>query len=75
MSTKVKERLKKLMLELDHEGRTFFDRAIEHVSGKTCDEAIELMPDEKVREIVIKIKEKQKKSKKKKKRKEILVEA
>ena len=65
MSTKVKERLKKLTLELDHEGRVLLDGALEDVSGKNCDEAIELMTDEQVRIIVEKIKLKKKKKKKK----------
>lgn len=65
MSNKIKERLKQLMLELDHEGRTLFDRMIERASGKTCDNAIELMTDEQVRKVVMKIKESQKKKKKK----------
>ena len=53
-----------MMLELDHEGRTLFDRMIEKASGRSCDDAIELMSDAEVRKIVMKIKEKQKKKKK-----------
>jgi hypothetical protein len=55
MSTKVKERLKKLMLELDHEERMFLDEALENKSGKTCDEAIELLSDEQVMELARRI--------------------
>jgi len=66
MSIKVKERLKKLVLELDHDERVLFDNGLEQFTGKTCDEAIEMLSDEKVREIVEKIKEKRKKKKKKK---------
>jgi len=71
MSTKVKERLKKLRLALDHLERMFLDKGLEKMTGKTCDEAIEMLSDEQVREIVRRIKEK----KKKKKRKEMLIEA
>ena len=52
MSSKVKEILKKLSLELDHEERIFLDKILETYSGKTCDVAIEMLPDEKVKELV-----------------------
>jgi len=69
MSTKVKERLKKLMLQLEHEDRVIFDRLIEENTGKTCDEGIELLSDDKVRLLATRIKNR------KKKKKEVLVEA
>ena len=72
MSTKVKERLKKLRLALDHAERMFLDQGLEKISGKTCDEAIEMLSDEKVREIVRKIKERAKKKKKKKLREKLI---
>lgn len=60
MSSRVKERLKKLMIELEHTDRVLLDRILEEYTGKTCDEAIELLPDEKVRELVRRIKKKKK---------------
>lgn len=79
MSTKVKERLKKLMLELTHEERIFLDEALDKLAismglilikdQKACDVMIEQIPDDKLREIVNRIK------KRKKKQKEMLVEA
>jgi len=61
MSTKIKERLKKLALELDHIERQILDKGLEKISGKTCDEAIEMLTDDQVRGIVEKIKNKKKK--------------
>lgn len=77
MSTKVKERLKKLMLELNHEERQMLDKALEHLASKIgivtkekpCDAIIENIPDEKLRELVAKIK------KRKKKQAEMMIEA
>ena len=60
MSTKIKERLKKLALELDHEQRVLLDQGLVEVSGKTCDEAIEMLTDDQIRLIVAKIKKKKK---------------
>lgn len=50
------------MLELDHNERVFFDNLLEAKSGKTCDEAIELLTDEQVIEIVKRIIAKRKKN-------------
>lgn len=61
MSTKVKERLKKLALETDHEIRFIFDNLLEKHSGKTCDEAIEELTDDQVRALILGIKKKKKK--------------
>ena len=68
MSTKIKERLKKLALELDHQERMYLDEGLVKVTkAKDCDEAIEMLSDEQVKEIVAKIK--------KRKKKQMLVEA
>jgi hypothetical protein len=69
MSTKVKERLKKLALEMTHEERITLDEALDKIAmkmgmivvGKPCDALIEQIPDDKLREIVAKIKKKKKK--------------
>jgi len=61
MSTKIKERLKRMMIELENEERTMLDRGIEAYSGKNCDEAIEMLSDDQVRKIVEGIKKKRKK--------------
>lgn len=82
MSTKVKERLKKLMIEMSHEERLELDEMLDKMAMKMgiilvtngtdkektrgCDILIEEIPDGKLREIVAKIK--------KKKKKQILVE-
>jgi len=63
MSNKIHERLKKLMIELEHSERVFLDESLEQITGKTCDEAIEMLSDEQVRNIVEKIKKKRKKTK------------
>ena len=63
MSNKIHERLKKLMIELEHSERIFLDESLEQITGKTCDEAIEMLSDEQVRNIVEKIKKKRKKTK------------
>lgn len=84
MSTKVKERLKKLLIELSHEERIELDDLIEKTAAafgivlikrdqKACDYIIERMTDEQVRKLVELAKKNKKK--KKKKREEILVEA
>ncbi len=61
MSTKVKERLKKMVLELDHYERVLLDEALVLASGRSCDDAIEKLTDDQVRAIVIRIKKKKKK--------------
>ena len=63
MSNKIHERLKKLMIGLEHSERIFLDESLEQITGKTCDEAIEMLSDEQVRNIVEKIKKKRKKTK------------
>lgn len=71
MSTKVKERLKRLALELDHDQRVLLDnllaeamtsRGIILVSDeeKPCDVMIEKLSDNQVKELVKKIKKKKK---------------
>lgn len=68
MSTKIKERLKKLALELDHQERMLLDSGlVQFTKAKDCDEAIDMMNDDEVREIVRRIK--------KRKKKEVLLEA
>lgn len=78
MSTKVKERLKKLALEMTHEERLVLDQilaAFALVNGLFliskeklgCDAAMDFITDEQLREIVNRIK--------KKKKKQVLVEA
>lgn len=70
MSTKVKERLKKLALEMTHEERMELDQALDKIAmrlglivvGKPCDTMIEKIPDDKLREIVIRIKRKKRKN-------------
>jgi hypothetical protein len=59
------------MLKLEHSDRIIFDKIVEEGTGKSCDEAIELLNDNKVRKIVELIK----KRKKKKKQEEMLVKA
>ena len=51
------------MIELEHSERIFLDESLEQITGKTCDEAIEMLSDEQVRNIVEKIKKKRKKTK------------
>lgn len=76
MSSKVKERLKKLALEMTHEERLELDNLLdrmamkmgiilvkdesEAVQGRGCDILIERIPDDKLREIVKRIKKKKK---------------
>ena len=76
MSTKVKERLKKMALEMSHEERLILDEMLDKLAmrmgvilvkeQRPCDVLIEQIPDDKLKEIVAKIK--------KKKKKQILVE-
>ena len=71
MSTKVKERLKSMLLEMTHEERVELDNALEQLflqmggilikDEKACDTMIEQIPDDKLREIVKRIKAKKKK--------------
>ena len=71
MSTKVKERLKKLALEMTHEERLMLDDMLDKLAmslglvvvGKACDTMIEQIPDDKLREIVARIKKKKIKKK------------
>ena len=73
MSTKVKERLKNLMLELDHDERVLLDNALEQLylakggiivkEEKGCDKIIEQIPDKDLIEIVSRIKKKRQKKK------------
>ena len=71
MSSKVKERLKSMLLEMTHEERIELDNALEQLflqmggilvkDEKACDTMIEQIPDDKLREIVKRIKTKKKK--------------
>lgn len=62
MSNKIKERLKKLALELDKEERRILDEGlVKFTKAKDCDEAIDMMTDDQVRMIVSRIKKKRKK--------------
>jgi hypothetical protein len=62
MSTKIKERLKKLALELDKEERRILDDGLVKVTNaEDCDQAIEMLTDDQVRIIVEKIKKRKKK--------------
>ena len=77
MSTKVKERLKQMALEMTHEERVYLDEALDKIAisqgvilvkgEKPCDKIIEEIPDDKLTEIVRRIKIK--------KKKKVLVEA
>ena len=77
MSTRVKERLKQLALEMTHEERVYLDEALDKLAmsqgvilvkgEKPCDKIIEEIPDDKLTEIVRRIKLK--------KKKKVLVEA
>jgi len=69
MSIRVFERLKKIMIETDHEERKDIDKEIEKKTEKYCDEGVEDLSDTEFIEIVNKVK------RKKKKKKEILVYA
>lgn len=60
MSNKVKERLRKMGIEFDHFDRQDFDRILEQISGKTCDEAILVVSDDQIRRAVETIKRKKK---------------
>lgn len=71
MSSRVKERLKKLALEMTHEERITLDEALDKIAmkmgiilvkdQKPCDVLIEQIPDDKLIEIVERIKKKKKK--------------
>ena len=62
MSNKIKERLKKLALELDKEERRILDDGLVKVTNaEDCDQAIEMLTDDQVRGIVEKIKKRRKK--------------
>lgn len=72
MSTKVKERLKRLRLELTHEERQELDNLIERAAAafgivlikkdqKNCDYIIERMTDEQVKKLAEAAKKKKKK--------------
>lgn len=61
MSAKVFERLKKMMIETDHEERQEIDREIEKLTEKWCDEGVDDLSDTHFIEIVNKIKKKRKK--------------
>ncbi len=61
MSNKVKDRLQKLKLELDHVERQLLDRALEHATKKSCDEAVDMLTDAQFTELVQRIKTKKKK--------------
>ena len=77
MSSKVKERLKSMLLEMTHEERIELDNALEQLflqmggilvkDEKACDTMIEQILDDKLTEIVKRIK--------KKKKKRVLIEA
>jgi hypothetical protein len=83
MSTKVKERLKKLLLEMTHEERQELDKALEQLmiaeygfiatkeTELPCDVMIEKISDEQLKQIVARIKKKRKK----KKQEEMIIEA
>ena len=70
MSSKVKERLKKLMLEMNHEERIELDNMLDQIYMKMggiivkeergCDKLIEEISDDNLREIVKRIKKKKK---------------
>jgi hypothetical protein len=78
MSSKVKERLKRLALEMTHEERLELDNLLDRMAmkigiilvkdqkeaaqGRGCDILIERIPDDKLREIVKRIKKKRKKA-------------
>lgn len=49
------------MLELEQRERQMFDYALEAYTGKPCDEAIDLISDEKIINIVCKLKRKRRK--------------
>jgi hypothetical protein len=69
MSSKVKERLKKLALEMTHEERITLDEALDKIAmkmglivvGRGCDTLIEQISDDELKIIVEKIKKKKKK--------------
>ncbi len=61
MSIKVFERLRKLMIETNHEEREEIDREIEEKTGKYCDEGIDELSDSEFIELVDKVKKKKKK--------------
>jgi hypothetical protein len=74
MSSKVKERLKQMALELSHEERITLDEALDKLAmqmgivivskdkdKRGCDILIDQIPDDKLRELIIRIKKKKKK--------------
>jgi hypothetical protein len=75
MSSKVKERLKQMALELSHEERITLDEALDKLAmqmgivivskdkdkQRGCDILIDQIPDDKLRELIIRIKKKKKK--------------
>ena len=74
MSSKVKERLKQLMIEITHEERIMLDELLDKIAieqgiilvtdesnhERGCDVLIEEIPDDKLRELVRRIKKKKK---------------
>lgn len=70
MSNKVKDRLRKLALQMTHEERVELDNALERLylklggvlisTEKACDKIMDDIPDDKLREIVRRIKLKKK---------------
>jgi uncharacterized protein YqeY len=61
MSTKIKERLKKLQIELDKAERAILDSALVQFAQTDCDTAIEMMTDDQVLQITNKIIKRRKK--------------
>lgn len=61
MSIKVFERLRRMMIETNHEERQEIDREIEEKTGKYCDEGIDELSDSEFIELVDKVKKKKKK--------------
>lgn len=61
MSIKVFERLRKLMIETNHEEREEIDREIGEKTGKYCDEGVNELSDTEFINIINKIKKKKKK--------------
>jgi len=63
MSVKVWERLRQLMIELDHEERVELDKEIEQSTDKPCDEGVDDLLDGEFILLVNKVKKKKKKKK------------
>jgi len=74
MSTKVKERLRRMAIEMTHEQRMELDAALEKLylaaggiiakssdKEKACDQIVDQVPDDKFRKLVMLIKKKKKK--------------